>query len=63
MGRALGRPTLVPLPAFAARLALGEMADELLLASQRAVPARLQASGYRFRYPTLDDALRAVLGR
>jgi uncharacterized protein len=63
LGRALGRPTLVPLPAFAARLALGEMADELLLASQRAVPARLQASGYRFRYPTLDDALRAVLGR
>jgi uncharacterized protein (TIGR01777 family) len=63
LGRVLGRPTLVPLPAFAARLALGEMADELLLASQRVVPARLQASGYRFRYPTLDDALRAVLGR
>jgi len=63
LGRALGRPTLVPLPAFAARLALGQMADELLLASQRVVPARLQASGYRFRYPTLDDALRAVLGR
>ena len=63
LGRALGRPTLVPLPAFAARLALGEMADEMLLASQRAVPARLQASGYRFRYPTLEDALRAVLGR
>jgi uncharacterized protein len=63
LGRALGRPTLVPLPAFAARLALGEMADELLLASQRVVPARLQASGYRFRYPTLEDALRAVLGR
>jgi uncharacterized protein (TIGR01777 family) len=62
LGRALGRPTLVPLPAFAARLALGEMADELLLASQRAVPARLQASGYRFRYSTLDEALRAVLG-
>ena len=63
LGRALGRPTLVPLPAFAARLALGEMADEMLLTSQRAVPARLQASGYRFRYPTLEDALRAVLGR
>ena len=63
LGRALGRPTLVPLPAFAARLAMGQMADELLLASQRVVPARLQASGYRFRYPTLEDALRAVLGR
>ena len=63
LGRALGRPTLVPLPAFAARLAMGEMADELLLASQHVVPARLQASGYRFRYPTLEDALRAVLVR
>jgi uncharacterized protein len=63
LGRALGRPTLVPLPVFAARLALGEMADEMLLASQRVVPARLQASGYRFRYPTLEDALRAVLDR
>jgi len=57
------RPTLVPLPAFAARLALGEMADELLLTSQRVVPARLQASGYRFRYTTLEGALRGVLGR
>ena len=63
LGRVLGRPTLVPLPAFAARLALGEMADELLLASQRVVPARLQASGYRFRHPSLEDALRAVLAR
>jgi hypothetical protein len=63
LGRVLGRPTLVPLPAFAARLALGEMADELLLASQRVVPARLQAGGYRFRHSTLEDALRAALGR
>ena len=63
LGRVLERPTLVPLPAFAARLALGEMADELLLTSQRVVPARLQASGYRFRYPTLEGALRGVLGR
>jgi hypothetical protein len=63
LGRVLGRPTLMPLPAFAARLTLGEMADELLLASQRAVPARLQASGYRFRYASLEEALRGVLGR
>jgi uncharacterized protein len=63
LGRVLERPTLVPLPAFAARLALGEMADELLLTSQRVVPARLETSGYRFRYPTLDAALRGVLGR
>jgi NAD dependent epimerase/dehydratase family enzyme len=39
------------------------MADELLLTSQRVVPARLETSGYRFRYPTLDAALRGVLGR
>jgi uncharacterized protein len=63
LGRVLSRPALVPLPAFAARLALGEMADELLLTSQRVVPARLQASGYAFRYPVLEIALRAALGR
>lgn len=63
LGRVLGRPTLVPLPAFAARLALGEMADELLLTSQRVLPARLEASHYRFRHPSLEGALRAELGR
>jgi len=63
LGRVLGRPTVLPMPAFAARLALGEMADELLLGSLRVVPARLQASGYRFRQPTLEGALRATLGR
>ena len=61
LGRVLRRPTLVPLPAFAARLAMGEMADALLLASQRVLPARLQASGYSFRHPTLEGALRSVL--
>lgn len=59
----LRRPALVPLPAFAARLLLGEMADELLLASARVMPARLQASGYRFRFPELEGALRHLLGR
>ena len=49
--------------AFAARLALGQMADALLLASQRVVPSRLQASGYRFQYPELEGALRHLLGR
>jgi uncharacterized protein len=63
LGRVLGRPALVPLPAFAARLAMGEMADALLLASQRVVPARLQASGYAFRHPSLEDALRSELDR
>lgn len=63
LGRVLGRPTLLPLPAFAARAAFGEMADALLLASTRAEPARLLATGYPFRHPHLEGALRHVLGR
>ncbi|MBI2491181.1 MAG: TIGR01777 family protein [Candidatus Rokubacteria bacterium] len=63
LGRVLRRPALLPLPAFAARLLLGEMADELLLASARVLPARLVASGYAFEYPELPAALRAALGR
>jgi hypothetical protein len=63
LGRVLGRPTIFPLPACAARLALGEMADELLLASQRVVPAKLQASGFSFKYPELVPALRQLLGK
>lgn len=63
LGRVLRRPTFLPLPAFAARLLLGEMADELLLASARAEPARLKVSGYVFRHPDLEGCLRAVLGR
>lgn len=63
LGQILGRPTVLPMPAFAARLALGEMADELLLASQRVQPAKLLETGYEFRYPTVESALRHVLGR
>ncbi|MBI1953480.1 MAG: TIGR01777 family protein [Candidatus Omnitrophica bacterium] len=62
LGRVLWRPALFPLPAFAARLAFGEMADALLLASQRAVSARLKSTGYPFIYPRLDWTLRHVLG-
>ncbi len=57
LGRALRRPAFVPTPAFALRLLFGELADELLLASQRARPARLQSDGYAFRWPDLDTAL------
>jgi len=57
----LSRPAIAPLPAFAARLALGEMADELLLASQRVEPAVLISSGYPFRFPDLRAALKNVL--
>jgi hypothetical protein len=63
LGRVLSRPTLLPMPGFAARLALGEMADELLLASARVEPARLLATGYAFRYPELEGALRHLLGK
>jgi uncharacterized protein len=63
LGEVLGRPTVLPLPAFAARLMFGEMADELLLASARVQPAKLLASGYGFRYPELEGALRHLLAR
>jgi hypothetical protein len=63
LGSVLSRPTLFPMPAFAARLAFGEMADELLLASARVEPKRLKESGYAFRTPTLEGALRHVLGK
>ena len=57
----LRRPTRLPLPAFAARLLFGEMADALLLASTRVAPVRLVASGYTFHYPTLAEVLQHLL--
>lgn len=63
LGRVLSRPTVMPMPAFAARWAFGEMADELLLSSQRALPKRLQEMGFPLRFPELEGALRHVLGR
>jgi uncharacterized protein (TIGR01777 family) len=60
LGRVLGRPAFVPAPAFALRIALGEMADALLLSGQRVVPSRAGAGGFRFEYPTLEPALRAI---
>jgi uncharacterized protein (TIGR01777 family) len=63
LGRVLGRPTLLPLPALAARFAFGEMADALLLASTRVEPRQLLETGYVFRYPDLDSALRHLLGK
>ncbi len=61
LGRALRRPTVIPVPAAAARLVLGEMADELLLASQRVSAERLQASGFEFQFPRLEPALEHAL--
>ena len=61
LGRALHRPSLLPAPAFALRLALGEMADALLLGGQRALPVRATDLGFSFRYSNIDDALSKVL--
>ena len=61
IGRVLHRPSWLPAPEFALRLALGEQAD-LLLHGRRAVPAKAQAAGYQFRYPTLAPALAQAVG-
>ena len=63
LGRVLCRPAIIPIPATALRLLLGEMADATLLASTRVVPARLLGTGYSFRHPTLERTLRFGLGR
>ncbi len=61
LGRVLHRPAAFPVPAFAARLAFGELADEALLASTRVEPKRLKLSGFRFKHPELEPALRDLL--
>ena len=62
LGHVLSRPTALAMPAFAARLAFGEMADEMLLASQVVVPKRLNDAGFEFKYPELEPALRKYVG-
>lgn len=57
------RPAIFPMPAFAVRLIFGEMGTELFLASQRVEPAKLKASGYKFKHPDLREALEAILHR
>ncbi|MFI5346614.1 MAG: TIGR01777 family oxidoreductase [Elusimicrobiota bacterium] len=61
LGRALGRPSWAPAPAFALKIALGEMAD-MLLGGQVAPPKKLLDAGYRFKYPDADPALAAIYG-
>lgn len=63
LGSVLGRPTLFPIPAAALRIALGEMGEELLLASAKVLPQQLTRTGFRFRHPDLERALRFTLGR
>jgi uncharacterized protein (TIGR01777 family) len=62
-GRALRRPSWLPVPGFVLRLLYGEMAAAVLLKGQRVVPRRTQELGFTFRYPTIDEALREVEGR
>lgn len=63
LGKVLNRPTIFPVPAFAARLAFGEMAQDLLLSSARVKPVALQQTGYSFFYPELESAFRHLLGK
>jgi len=61
LGQTLERPVWLRTPAFVLKLLLGQMAEELLLTGQRVLPARAEAMGFRFRYPTLSEALHAIL--
>lgn len=61
LGSVLSRPTIFPVPAFGARLAFGQMADELLLASQRVEPVQLKQSGYQFKFVELRKSLESIL--
>jgi uncharacterized protein len=63
LGNVLSRPTLVSIPRFAARMAFGELADAALLSSVRVMPTKLLRSGYQFRYPKIEQALRHTLGK
>jgi len=60
LGDVLHRPTMLPLPAFAVRMLLGEMGETLLLGSARVMPEKLQATGYRFAHPDLRSALETL---
>ncbi len=61
LGRSVHRPTVLPLPAFAARAAFGQMGVEMLLGGQRVVPAKLEAEGFTFGQPDIDSGLAAAL--
>jgi uncharacterized protein (TIGR01777 family) len=61
LGRVLRRPALLPMPAVALRMLLGEMADGTILASQRVIPKKLAGAGFEFRHPQIEEALRSEL--
>jgi hypothetical protein len=62
LGRVLHRPSVAPVPGFALRLLLGEVADALILNGQRVLPAKATRLGFEFSYPDLAPALRAIYG-
>jgi uncharacterized protein (TIGR01777 family) len=62
LGKVLEKPAWLPVPGFVLRLALGEMADKLLLSGQRVLPKRLLEAGFQFKYDNVESALRAILG-
>jgi uncharacterized protein len=61
LGRALHRPAIAPMPGFALKLLVGEMAEVALLTGQKVLPAKAEATGYRFKHPALDGALQAAV--
>jgi uncharacterized protein (TIGR01777 family) len=63
LGHVLQRPAFIPMPAFGARMAFGEFADECLLVSQKVLPKKLENTGYKFRCPEIEGALRHQLGK
>ncbi len=63
LGRVLGRPTIMPVPAFAVKAVFGELGEEALLQGQRVLPRKAEASGFRFSYEGVEDSLRFQLGR
>jgi NAD dependent epimerase/dehydratase family enzyme len=63
LGKKLGRPTWLRVPAFAMRMLIGEAAQELLLVSQKMTATKLLTSGFRFKYPDLDSSVRWVVSK
>ncbi|MEQ8768021.1 MAG: TIGR01777 family oxidoreductase [Planctomycetota bacterium] len=63
LGKVLKRPTVLPMPSFAAKVAFGEMADELLLSSARVKPEKLEGSGYEYHSASIEEGLRSVLNK
>ncbi|MBX9690509.1 MAG: TIGR01777 family oxidoreductase, partial [Candidatus Obscuribacterales bacterium] len=61
LGKALGRPTIFPVPAFGAKLLFGEMAQEMLLSGARILPSKLESAGFKYHYPGIDGALQHAL--